>query len=103
MEKNLYANHPVRCIITGPCECGKSIFVPNLILNFINENDKINIYSPSLRQDLYRNSKKCFGNYIRINIIQNNLNEEDIDILFAEVIKIKNLKILILKKTRMNQ
>ena len=27
MEKFLYPNHPVRCIITGPSECGKSVFL----------------------------------------------------------------------------
>ena len=25
-EKHLYPFHPVRCIITGPSECGKSVF-----------------------------------------------------------------------------
>ena len=44
MEKTLYPNHPVRCIITGPSECGKSVFLTNLILNIINEYDKIYIY-----------------------------------------------------------
>ena len=53
MEKYLYPNHPVRCIKTGPSECGKSVFLTNLILNIINEYDKIYIYSPSLHQDLY--------------------------------------------------
>ena len=37
MEKFLYPNHPVLCIITGPSECGKSVFLTNLILNKINE------------------------------------------------------------------
>ena len=54
MEKFLYSNHPVRCIITGPRNSGKSIFLTNLILNIINEYDKIYIYSPSLHQDLYQ-------------------------------------------------
>ena len=31
MEKYLYPQHPVRCIITGPSECGKSVFPTNLI------------------------------------------------------------------------
>ena len=57
MEKFLYTNHPVRCIITGPSECGKSVFLSNLILNIINENDKIYIYSPSLHQDSYQKLK----------------------------------------------
>ena len=52
MEKFLNPNHPVRCFITGPSECGKSVFLTNLILNFINEYDKIYIYSPSHHQDL---------------------------------------------------
>ena len=30
MEKSLYANHPICCIITGPSECGKSVFLTNL-------------------------------------------------------------------------
>ena len=51
MGKFLYPNHPVRCIIAGPSECGKSIFQTNLILIIINEFDKIYIYSPSLHQD----------------------------------------------------
>ena len=51
MVKNLYPNHPVRCIITGPSECGKLVFLTNLILKIINEYIKIYIYSPSLHQD----------------------------------------------------
>ena len=54
MEKNLYPNHPVRVIITGPSECGKSVLLKNLIFNIINEYDKIYIYSLSLHQDLYQ-------------------------------------------------
>ena len=51
MDKFLYPQHPVRCIITGRSECGKNIFLTNLILNNINEYNKIYIYSPSLHQD----------------------------------------------------
>ena len=40
MEKTLYPNHPVRCIIPRPSECGESVFLTSLILNFINEFDK---------------------------------------------------------------
>ena len=40
MEKFLYPNHPARCILTGPSECGKSVFLTNLILNIVNEYDK---------------------------------------------------------------
>ena len=31
MDKYLCPTHPVRCIITGPSECGKSVFLTNLI------------------------------------------------------------------------
>ena len=41
MDKILYPNHPVICIITRPNECGKSVSVTNLILNIINEYKKI--------------------------------------------------------------
>ena len=54
MDKILYPNHPVRCIITGPSECGKSVLLTNLILNIINEYDNIYIYSPSLHQYFYQ-------------------------------------------------
>ena len=50
IEKKNYTRI-IQCIITGPSECGKSVFLTNLILNIINEYDKIYIYSPSLHQD----------------------------------------------------
>ena len=82
-----YPKHPVRCIITGPSECGKSVFLTILIFKIISENDKIYIYSPSLHQKLYQKLIKCFSNYIPIHIIPNILNEEDIDIVIEEIIK----------------
>ena len=92
MEKILYPKHPLRCIITGPSESGKSVFLTNLILNIINEYDKIYIYSPSLHQDIYQNLIKCFNNYIPINIISNILNEEDIDIVIEEIVNNKDFE-----------
>ena len=92
MEKILYPFHPVRCIITGPSNVGKSVFLTNLILNIINEYDKIYIYSPSLHQDLYQKLFKCFSNYIPIHIIPNILNEEDIDIVIEEIVNNKDNK-----------
>ena len=86
MDKILYPQHPVRCIITGPSECGKSVFLTNIILNNINEYDKIYIYSPSLYQNLYQKLIKCFSNYISIHIISNILNEEDIDVVIEEIV-----------------
>ena len=41
MDKFLHPNHPVRCIITGISECGKSVFLTNLLLNIITEYNKI--------------------------------------------------------------
>ena len=92
MDKFLYTNHPVRCIITGPWECAKSVSLTNLILNIINEYDKIYICSPSLHQDLYQKLIKCFSNYIPIHIIANNLNEEDIDVVIEEIVNNKDFE-----------
>ena len=92
MEKYLYPSHPVRCIITGPSECGKSVFLTNLLLNIINEYVKIYIYSPSLHQNLYQKIIKCFTNYIPIHIIPNILNEEDIDIVIEEIVNNKDFQ-----------
>ena len=92
MEKILYPNHPVRSIITGPSECGKSVFLTKLNLNIINEVYKIYIFSPSLHQDLYQKLIKCFSNYIPIHIIPNILNEEDIDLVIEEIINNKDFE-----------
>ena len=92
MEKFLYPKHPVRCIITGPSECGKSVFLTNLILNIINEYDKIYIYSPSLHQDLYQKLSKCFSNYIPIHIIPNILNEGKMDEVIQEIVNNKDFQ-----------
>ena len=86
MEKTLYPNHPVRCTIAGPSECGKSVFLTNLSLSIINKYDIIYIYSPSLHQDLYQKVIKCFSNYIPIHIIPNILNEEGIDVVIEEIV-----------------
>ena len=92
MEKFLYPSHPCRCIITGPSNVGKSVFLTNIILNINNEYDKIYIYSPSLHQDLYQRLIKCFTNYIPIQIIPNILNEEDIDLVIDELVNNKDFQ-----------
>ena len=92
MDKYLYPTHAVRCIITGPSECGKSAFLTNLNLKIINEYDKIYIYSPSLHQDLYQKLNKCISKYIPIHIIPNNLNEEDIDVVIDEIVHSKGFE-----------
>ena len=92
MDKVLYPTHPVRCIITGPSECGKSVFLTNLFLNNINEYDKLYIYSPSVHQDLYQKLIECFSNYKPIHIIPNILNEEDIDVVIDEIVNSKDFE-----------
>ena len=52
----------------------------------------MNIYSPSLHQDLYRKLIKCFSNYIPIHIIPNILNDADIDIVIEEKINNKDFE-----------
>ena len=91
MDKNLYPNHAVRCIITGTSKVGKSVFLTILILNIINEYDKIFIYSPSLHQDFYQKIIKSFSNYVPIHIILNILNEGDIDII-EEIVNKKDFE-----------
>ena len=92
MEKKLYPKYPVRCIITGPSESGKSVILTSLFLNIINEYDKIYIYSPSLHQDLYQILINCFSNYIPIHIIPNILNDEDVDIVIEEIVNNKDFE-----------
>ena len=92
MDKILYPSHPCRVLITGPSCSGKSVFLTNIILNIINEYDKIYICSPSLHQDLYQRLINCFSNYIPIHIISNILNEEDLDILIEEIVNNKDFE-----------
>ena len=92
MEKLLYPTHPVGCIITGPSECGKSVFLTNLILNIINEYNKIYIYSHSLHQEFYQKLIKCISTYIPIHIIPNILNEENIDVVIDEIVNNKDFE-----------
>ena len=86
MEKILYPNHPVRCIITGPSSSKKSVIVTNSILNIINEHDKSYNYSASLYQDLYQKFNEGFTNKIPIQIFPNLLNEEDKDLVIEEIV-----------------
>ena len=55
-----------RCILRGPSE---SVFLTNLMLNSINEYDKIIINSHILHQDLYQKLFICFSNCLPIHII----------------------------------
>ena len=53
---------------------------------------KIYIYSPSLHQNLYQKLLECFGNYIPIHIIPNIPNEEDLDVVIAEIVNNKDFE-----------
>ena len=92
MESLSYPCHPIRCITCEPSEGGKSVFLPNLILNIINEHDKILICSPSLHQDLYQKLIKCFSEYMPIHIIPTILNEKDIDVVVEEIVDSKDFE-----------
>ena len=84
MKKFLCPQHSVTCIITGPSECGKSVFLTNINLNIINEYNEIYIYPPSLHQGLYQKLVNCFSYYIPIHINPNILNEQDFDLVVDE-------------------
>ena len=92
MDKFLYPTHPVRCIITGPSECGKSVFLTNLNLIIIDELEKIYIHSTSIHHDLYQILIKCFSNYIPPNIIPIIINAEKTDLAVDGVINIKDIE-----------
>ena len=84
MEKLLYPCDSVRAIITGPSNSGKTYFLTNLILNIIDDFQKIYIYSPSLHQDLYQKIIRCMNAFFTTqHVIQNIINEgysiDDID------------------------
>ena len=85
MNKFLYPNHPVRCIILGASESGKSVFLTKLYLNIVNEDNKIYIYPPSLHQNSNQKLNNCFSNYKPFHIIPNILNDNDIVIVIEEI------------------
>ena len=87
MDKILYPNHAVRCIKTddGPSNVGKSVFLTNLILNIINQYDKLYIHSANLHLNIYQKLIKCFSNYIPIHIIPIIFNEEDMEEVIEEI------------------
>ena len=92
MEKFLYPSYPVRYSITGPSNSGNSVFLTNLVLNIINEFEKIYMFSPTMHQDLYQKLFKCFIKYLPINMIKSILNEEDLDLVIDEVFKYKDIE-----------
>ena len=48
IEKYLYPEKPVRCIISGKSASGKSTLLFKILFNIINDFDKILIFSPTI-------------------------------------------------------
>ena len=87
METFLCPTHPV---LTK--QCWQTSTFNKLVLNIVNEYNKIYIYSPALRQDFYQKLIKCFSTYIPIHIIPNILKEEDRDIKTDEFVNNKDFE-----------
>ena len=64
MNNFLHTSHLAGVTNIGPRQCGKSVFLNNLILNFICGFEKNYIYSPFLLQELYQKLKKYFNIFI---------------------------------------
>ena len=79
MEKILYPEIPVRCIISGKSNSGKSTLLSKILFNIINDFDKIYIYSPTIHQTNYQKIIKCFQSFLPLNVIDNIL-QADIDL-----------------------
>ena len=77
-------------LITGPTECGKSVFPTNITLHIFIDFGKIYIFPLSIHQDLYEKLVKCFSNYMPVNKISNNLNEDDLELVIDEIVNDKN-------------
>ena len=92
MDELLIPTRPVRCIITGAGESGKSYVLTNLFLNTINEFEKIYIYSASLHHDLSQKLIECFTNYTSTHIIPYILNGKDIDEVSDEIVNKKDFQ-----------
>ena len=90
MERFHYPQHPIRCNNTGRSKCGKSVFLTFLTLKNDNQYGKMFIFSPSLHHDLYQKKFKCFSTYILFHIIPNILNEEDIHVIFDQIVNKKD-------------
>ena len=51
-----------------------------------------NTYSTSVHQGIYQKLIKCFSKNIPFHIISNIINEEDLELVIVELLKIKTLK-----------
>ena len=92
MENFLHQKHPARVVICGPNCCGKAVFPTNLILNNVNENEKVYTYSLTLHPCFSQKIIKCFSKYKPIQIKPNNLNEQGIDVVIDDIVNNKDLQ-----------
>ena len=67
IEKYLYPEQPVRCIISDKSASGKSTLLFKILFNIINEFDKILIFSPTIYQPTYKTRIKCFNSFLPLN------------------------------------
>ena len=90
MEKILYPEIPIRCIISGKSNSGKSTLLFKILFNIINEFDKIYIHSPTIHQPNYQKLIKCFQNFLPLNVIDNilqaDIDLEDLDDIIEELV-----------------
>ena len=77
MEKYLYPEKPVRCIISSKSASGKSTLLFKILFNIMHEFGKILIFSPTIQQPTYKTIIKCFNNFLPLNVIQNLLKEQN--------------------------
>ena len=90
-SKILYPEIPVRCIISGKSNSGKSTLLFKILFNIINNFDKIYIYSPTIHQTNYQKLIKCFQNFLPLNVIDNilqaDIDLEDLDDIIEEIVQ----------------
>ena len=89
MDSFLKPPHPGGIIHIGPSQGGKSICVTNLILNFINDFERIFTCSPYVHQDFYEILIECFSNFIPTDIIPTLLIKDYIDLIIGEIVNDK--------------
>ena len=90
IEKYLYPEKLLRCIISGKSTSGKSTLLFKILFNIINDFDKILMFSPTIHQPTYKTIIKCFSNFLPLNVIQNILQEQihldELDTTIEEII-----------------
>ena len=90
VEKYVYPESPVRCIISGKSASGTSNLLFKILFNIINNFDKTNIYSPTIHQPVYKTNIRCLNNFLPLNVIQSFLSEviplDELDKTIEEIV-----------------